>query len=286
MALASPAGGKRKAICAMGGVLPMARRRGFPEDLGMAKRLDVLTTAGSLMFRMPRIVVLTAALALIPALPAGAEEGAVVTGAAETVATPVKSGGLFTALFTQDQAAQHARAERRAAAKAEREAEREARRAERQRTKASGHAQSTSTSDAARAEVKAAVAEAVANKPKGRIWCVPFARAVTGLDIRGNAKTWWQQAKGRYARGQEPEIGAVMSFAASRAMPKGHVAVVSKVLSDREILVDQANWERNQITLDTLVVDVSDKGDWSRVKVASAGGTLGRVNPVNGFIYN
>ena len=77
-----------------------------------------------------------------------------------------------------------------------------------------------------------------------------------------------------------------MAFAASRAMPKGHVAVVSKVLSDREILVDQANWERNQITLDTLVVDVSDKGDWSRVKVASVGGTLGRVNPVNGFIYN
>ena len=101
-------------------------------------------------------------------------------------------------------------AERRAAAKAEREAEREVRRADRQRAKASGHAQSTSTSDAARAEVKAAVAEAVANKPKGRIWCVPFARAVTGLDIRGNAKTWWQQAKGRYARGQEPEVGAVM----------------------------------------------------------------------------
>jgi surface antigen len=106
------------------------------------------------------------------------------------------------------------------------------------------------------------------------------------VEIRGNAKTWWHQAKGRYARGQEPEVGAVMAFSASRAMPKGHVAVVSKVLSEREVLVDQANWERNQITLDTLVVDVSAKGDWSRVKVASAGGTLGRVNPVNGFIYN
>jgi hypothetical protein len=34
------------------------------------------------------------------------------------------------------------------------------------------------------------------------------------------------------------------------------------------------------------VIDVSDTGDWSRVKVASAGGVLGRVNPVNGFIYN
>ena len=37
---------------------------------------------------------------------------------------------------------------------------------------------------------------------------------------------------------------------------------------------------------DTLVVDVSAKGDWSAVKVANAGGTLGRVNPINGFIYN
>ena len=138
------------------------------------------------MFRMPRILVLTASLALIPALAAGAEEGAVVTGAAETVAAPPKTGGLFAGIFSQDPAAQQARAERRAAAKAEREADREARRADRQRAKASGHAQSSSTSDAARAEVKAAVAEAVANKPKGRIWCVPFARAVTGLDIRGS----------------------------------------------------------------------------------------------------
>jgi hypothetical protein len=44
------------------------------------------------MFRMPRILVLTAGLALIPAFAAGAEEGAVVTGAAETVAAPLKTG--------------------------------------------------------------------------------------------------------------------------------------------------------------------------------------------------
>ena len=67
------------------------------------------------MFRMPRILVLTAGLALIPALAAGAEEGAVVTGAAETVAPPPKTGGLFFGIFSQDPAAQQARAERRAA---------------------------------------------------------------------------------------------------------------------------------------------------------------------------
>lgn len=138
----------------------------------------------------------------------------------------------------------------------------------------------------ARAELKRAVRAAMANKPRGRVWCVPFARAVSGVEIRGNAKTWWDQAKGRYTRSREPRVGAVMAFAASGAMPKGHVAVVSKVISDREVLVDQANWVRNRITEDTLVVDVSPKGDWSQVRVANGHGSLGRVNPVKGFIHD
>ena len=147
--------------------------------------------------------------------------------------------------------------------------------------KAEAHA-----ADAERGKVKEMVAYATANKPKGRIWCVPFARTVSGVQIKGNANTWWKKAEGVYERGQTPKIGAVMAFAASKAMPMGHVAVVSKVVSEREILIDQANWERNRITQDTLVVDVSEKGDWSVVRVANAGGTLGRTNPVNGFIYN
>jgi hypothetical protein len=155
-----------------------------------------------------------------------------------------------------------------------------------QKDRAERPARDTRATDAARAELKAAVQLAIENRPKGRIWCVPFARAVSGVEIKGNAKTWWHQAEGRYARGHEPKIGAVMNFAASRSMPKGHVAVVSKVLSEREVLVDQANWVRNRITTDTLVVDVSAKGDWSQVRVANANGTLGRVNPVYGFIYN
>lgn len=166
-------------------------------------------------------------------------------------------------------------------------AEKAALRAERTAKRiAAGHGHSSSTGDAARAEVKEAVAEAIENRPKGRLWCVPFARAVTGVEISGNAKTWWARAKGLYARGHKPQVGAVMAFAASRSMPKGHVAVVSKVVSEREILIDQANWERNRVTQDTLVVDVSAKGDWSAVKVANSRGTLGRVNPINGFIYN
>lgn len=174
-------------------------------------------------------------------------------------------------------------AERRAAKKAEREARKAERLAKAEAAKGKA---TTAASQAEREALKAAVAQAIANRPKGRLWCVPFARAVSGVSIRGNAKTWWSQAEGLYQRGKEPVVGAVMAFAASGSMPKGHVAVVSQVINDREILVDQANWERNRITQDTLVVDVSEKGDWSKVKVANSAGTLGRVNPVNGFIYN
>lgn len=137
----------------------------------------------------------------------------------------------------------------------------------------------------ARAELKLAVQEAVENRPSGRLWCVPFARAITGVDLRGNARTWWAQAAGKYERGDEPQVGAVLNFSGSRAMPMGHVAVVSAVLNSREILVDHANWARNQISLDNRVVDVSPENDWSQVRVDNGAGSLGRVNPVYGFIY-
>ncbi len=135
-------------------------------------------------------------------------------------------------------------------------------------------------------KLKVAVAEAEGAKPrKGRIWCVPFARQVSGIEIKGNAATWWHKAGGQYERGSMPQIGAVMNFRASKSMPMGHVAVVSKVVDERQVLVDQADWIRNRITKDTLVVDVSAQNDWSQVRVANSDGTLGRTNPVYGFIY-
>ena len=72
----------------------------------------------------------------------------------------------------------------------------------------------------------------------GVLQCAPFAREVSGIEIFGNANTWWNQAAGRYDRGHEPRVGAVLSFASSRAMPVGHVAMVSKIISDREVLID------------------------------------------------
>lgn len=134
--------------------------------------------------------------------------------------------------------------------------------------------------------VELAVAEVQAKRARGqRVWCVPFARMASGIEIRGNARTWWAAAEGRYARGRTPQKGAVMVFAGMRGMPHGHVAVVAEVVSDREIRLDHANWTRNRVTLGHLARDVSEKGDWSRVQLESAPGRFGRTNPVHGFIY-
>ena len=118
--------------------------------------------------------------------------------------------------------------------------------------------------------------------------CVAYAREVTGVPIRGNANTWWGQAEGRYNRGKAPMRGAILAFRSSRAMPMGHVAVVADVISDREILLDHANWSHpGRVEHHVRAVDVSANGDWSDVRVWYAGnGDLGtRVNPTYGFIY-
>ncbi|KIC11139.1 chap [Leisingera sp. ANG-M1] len=117
-----------------------------------------------------------------------------------------------------------------------------------------------------------------------RVWCVPFARNASGIEIYGNAKTWWGQAEGQFARGQEPQAGAVMAFSATRSNPLGHVAVVSKVEDTRRIEVNHANWHRNKVSLGMAVIDVSEENDWSEVRLESNPGAFGRVYPVSGFI--
>ncbi|RVV98150.1 CHAP domain-containing protein [Mesobaculum littorinae] len=117
-----------------------------------------------------------------------------------------------------------------------------------------------------------------------RVWCVPFARNASGVQIRGNAGTWWDQAIGQFPTGKRPVPGAVMAFSSTPSLPMGHVAVVSKVLSDRMILIDHANWERNKVSLGMAVKDVSDANDWSRVRVESQPGTFGSVYLIDGFI--
>lgn len=131
-----------------------------------------------------------------------------------------------------------------------------------------------------------ALREVAAKHARGaRVWCVPFARDLSGIQIRGNANTWWGQAEGQYARGQEPRVGAVMAWKATKKNPMGHVAVVSRIVSDREIRVDHANWKRNKVAHEMAVIDVSDAGDWSAVKLESNPGAFGSVYPITGFIY-
>ena len=97
--------------------------------------------------------------------------------------------------------------------------------------------------------------------------CAPFARALTGVSLSGPAAGWWRQADGRYARGAVPEVGSLLVLRQSPRLPSGHVAVVSRVLSRREIMVTQANWVHRTIGQDQPVIDVSPHGDWSAVRV-------------------
>jgi hypothetical protein len=116
--------------------------------------------------------------------------------------------------------------------------------------------------------------------------CALYAREVTGIDLQGNAGEWWDLALGRYARGHKPVAGAVLVFKPSRAMPSGHVAVVSRVIAAREILVDQANWIPGEIVENMSVIDVSPANDWTVVKVEELRSrTHGRDNAAFGFVY-
>ena len=118
--------------------------------------------------------------------------------------------------------------------------------------------------------------------------CAPYAREVSGIDLHGAAGGWWNQAEGLYARGHNPEVGSVLAFRASHAMPSGHVAVVRALVDSRHVLLDHANWSHpGAIEHAALAEDVSAKGDWSAVRVwyAPINGLGLRSVPAYGFIY-
>jgi surface antigen len=116
--------------------------------------------------------------------------------------------------------------------------------------------------------------------------CALYARSITGVALDGNAGAWWAHAEGHYQRGQQPAVGAILVFKPSGHMRSGHVAVVSRVVNRREILVDQANWIRGRVVKNMSVVDASPENDWSSVRVIELqSNTHGRENPTYGFIY-
>lgn len=128
------------------------------------------------------------------------------------------------------------------------------------------------------------VTQGADNKPQQ---CVPYARAHSAVKIYGDAYTWWDQAEGKYPRGALPEPGAVMVLNNYAGADRGHLAIVRKLVSSREIRVDHANWlDDGSVYVNDPVEDVSETNDWSLVRVFNlkTGAWGGRVYPVQGFI--
>lgn len=122
--------------------------------------------------------------------------------------------------------------------------------------------------------------------------CVPYARALSGVEIRGDAHTWWHQADGKYDRGVAPRVGAVLAFQPYGKMRLGHVAAVRRIIDERTILISHANWStiggiRGHIEQDVRAIDVSEDNDWSAVRVwYTPNAALGSTQwPAYGFIY-
>lgn len=116
--------------------------------------------------------------------------------------------------------------------------------------------------------------------------CVPFARALSGVQLSGSAADWWWKAEGLYTRTNTPEVGAVLVFRRSGRLAHGHVAVVSRLVADREIMVTHANWLRDHVVVDQPVIDISPDNDWTLVRVwwPPTGQMGATAYPVEGFI--
>jgi surface antigen len=101
----------------------------------------------------------------------------------------------------------------------------------------------------------------------GALECVPFARARSGVQLHGPAADWWPGADGRYIRTSAPVVGSVLVFRRTSRLPNGHVAVVTRVLSERQILVSHANWVHHRVSENVSVIDVSPNNNWTMVRV-------------------
>lgn len=104
--------------------------------------------------------------------------------------------------------------------------------------------------------------------PSKRLQCVPYARELSNIQIRGNAWTWWGQAEGRYARSNAPKPGSVLVLKRKENSGSlGHVAYVNEIVDSRMIVVSHANWlNEGRLHNLTPVRDVSEANDWSEVR--------------------
>ncbi|WP_435640262.1 CHAP domain-containing protein [Micavibrio aeruginosavorus] len=122
--------------------------------------------------------------------------------------------------------------------------------------------------------------------------CVPYARRVSGIELFGDAHSWWNQAAAKnYPRGQRPMPGSVLVLPRTSKMKHGHVAVVKDVLDSRNINVTHTNWGNTRETRRAIyhsmrVQDISTNNDWSRVRFWNAhDDVFGFPYAANGFIY-
>jgi hypothetical protein len=117
--------------------------------------------------------------------------------------------------------------------------------------------------------------------------CVPYARSRSGIKIFGDAYTWWDGAKGQYARGNLPMLDSVLVLSKTKRLRRGHVGVVTAIVSEREIRLDHANWQRDAIITNMAVMDVSPANDWSQLRFWNKDTRKwGAVYPASGFVYN
>lgn len=127
---------------------------------------------------------------------------------------------------------------------------------------------------------------------KKQVQCVPYARQASGIEIYGDAHTWWHQAQGKnYQRGFKPQVGAVLVLSKTSRLRYGHLAVVKEVVDSRTIRVEHVNWggdpkTRKVVYKSMPVRDVSRNNDWSQLRFWHyASSTYGSVYKASGFIY-
>ncbi|MEM7044082.1 MAG: CHAP domain-containing protein [Pseudomonadota bacterium] len=103
--------------------------------------------------------------------------------------------------------------------------------------------------------------------PAKPLQCVPYARQLSNIQIRGNAWTWWDQAAGLYPRSGRPKAGSVMVLKRKGRDSLGHVAYVEEVIDSRTLVVSHANWlNKGRLHNQMPVIDVSEANDWSAVR--------------------
>jgi hypothetical protein len=127
----------------------------------------------------------------------------------------------------------------------------------------------------------------VAETPDSPLQCVVYARARTGIDIHGDAADWWERSQGRYAHGSQPILGSILVLTGYAGPHRSHLAVVTSMVSSREIRIDHANWfDDGTILRNDPVIDVSPDNDWSEVRVYNPRTEAmgGRTYLVQGFI--